>query len=85
MKTLFFLLPAFLARFIFNPTTAVVIGIIGFAYVVMTAPQKQKRNLIPHTGIVYLPGRTHRIQTQNRDPYTVLTGLCLRYRREEVY
>lgn len=47
MKTLFFLLPAFLSRFIFNPTTAVVMGIIGFAYVVMTAPtQKQKRNLI---------------------------------------
>jgi hypothetical protein len=46
MKTLFFLLPAFLTRFIFNPTTAVVMGIIGFAYVVMTAPQKQKRNLI---------------------------------------
>lgn len=47
MKTLFFLLPAFLAWFAFNPTTAVVIGIIGFAYVVMTAPmQKQKRNLI---------------------------------------
>ena len=47
MKTLFFLLPAFLTWFAFNPTTAVVIGIIGFAYVVMTAPmQKQKRNLI---------------------------------------
>ena len=46
MKTLFFLLPAFLARFIFNPTGAVVMGIIGFAYVVMTTPQKQKRNLI---------------------------------------
>lgn len=47
MKTLFFLLPAFSLRFIFNPTTAVVMGIIGFAYVVMNAPmQKQKRNLI---------------------------------------
>jgi|GEM_PF-4415873 len=46
MKTLFFLLPAFLTWFAFNPTTAIVIGIIGFAYVMMNAPQKQKRNLI---------------------------------------
>jgi len=43
MKTLFFLLPAFLTWFAFNPTTAVVMGIIGFAYVVVAPFGEIKR------------------------------------------
>ena len=47
MKTLFFLLPAFLTWFAFNPTGAIVIGSLGLLCVMITThKQKQKRNLI---------------------------------------